>query len=325
MVGQGTRSRKAHDARMGADDSSWFASPALLWDAATRWQALVGARREQFERLRTESPDPAAYWRRRAPSYYAAVRASTGPDAFIRAVLAACSESEAFDARWATGAEPMPATVLDVGGGFGAVAVPVALTGRRVTVVEPHSSMVELLREWTTEVGVSDRVRVVQAPWPLAAPGSERHDVVVCSHVLYPIDEIAPFVQALLAAARRACLITLRLSGIEQAPAALFREFHGEERVPQPGFGDLCALLAQLSLPFEATTYESESTWGYTDLDEAVEVLAETLLVGGRPEARERIRAWAEATLAKEGSRLVAPRRRTMSGIATLRAQADRS
>jgi hypothetical protein len=139
--------------------------------------------------------------------------------------------------------------------------------------------------------------------------------------VLYPIDEIVPFVQALLAAARRACLVTLRLAGIEQAPPVLFRELHGENRVPQPGFGDLCAVLAQLSLPFEATTYESESTWSYADLHEAVEVLAETLLVGGRPEATERIRAWAEATLAKEDGRLVAPRRRTMSGIATLRAQ----
>lgn len=316
---------QAHDGRMAADDPSSFAGTGLLWDAAARWRALVRARRAQFERLRTDGPDPAAYWRRRAPSYYAAARARTGLDAFVRAVLAACDESESVDARWATGAEPAPAAVLDVGGGFGAVAIPVALTGRRVTVVEPHPSMLELLGEWAAQVRVSDRIRVVQAPWPLAAPGSERHDVVVCSHVLYPIDDVVPFVEALLAAARRACLVTLRLAGIEQAPAALFRELHGEDPVPQPGFGDLCAVLAQLGLPFEATTYESETTWSYADLDEAVTALAETLLAGGRPEAAGRIRAWAEATLVEEGGRLVAPRRRTLSGIVTLRAQSVRS
>ena len=164
--------------------------------------------------------------------------------------------------------------------------MPVALSGRRVTVVEPHPSMVELLGEWATEEGVSDRVGVVQEPWPLAAPMAEQHDVVVCSHVLYPIEDVVPFVRALVASTRRACLITLRLAGIEQAPAGLFRELHGEDRVPQPGFADLCAVLFQQGLSFQSSTYETETTWSYADLDEAVAVLAESLLVAGRPEAR---------------------------------------
>ncbi len=298
---------------------------ALLTDAVARWQVLVRARREQFERLRVEHADPGAYWRTRSRNYYAAVRQRTEPDPFVRAVLEACREAESVDARWATGAEPPPATVLDVGGGFGAVAVPVALSGRRVTVVEPHPSMVQLLGEWATEEGVSDRVGVVQEPWPLAAPMREQHDVVVCSHVLYPIEDVVPFVRALVASTRRACLITLRLSGIEQAPAELFRELHGEDRVPQPGFADLCAVLFQEGLSFQSSTYETETTWSYADLDEAVAVLAESLLVAGRPEALARIRAWASQALVDEGGRLSTRRRRSMAGIATLVPQPTRS
>ena len=306
-------------------DPALSADLALLTDAVARWQALVRARREQFERLRVEPADPGAYWRTRSRNYYAAVRQRTGPDPFVRAVLDACREAESQGARWATGAEPPPATVLDVGGGFGAVAVPVALSGRRVTVVEPHPSMVELLGEWATEVGVSDRVGVVQEPWPLAAPMGEQHDVVVCSHVLYPIEDVVPFVRALVASARRGLLITLRLAGIEQAPAELFRELHGEDRVPQPGFADLCAVLLQQGLSFESSTYETETTWSYVDLDEAETVLAESLLVAGRPEALARIRAWASEALIDEGGRLSTGHRRSMAGIATLVPQPTRS
>jgi 2-polyprenyl-3-methyl-5-hydroxy-6-metoxy-1,4-benzoquinol methylase len=299
---------------------------ALLTDAVARWQALVRARREQFERLRVEPADPGAYWRTRSRNYYSAVRQRTEPDPFVRAVLEACRDAESRDdPRRATGVEPPPATVLDVGGGFGAVALPTALSGRRVTVVEPHPSMVELLGEWATEEGVSDRVGVVQEPWPLAAPMADQHDVVVCSHVLYPIEDVVPFVRALVASTRCACLITLRLAGIEQAPAGLFRELHGEDRVPQPGFADLCAVLFQLGLSFQSSTYEAETTWSYADLDEAVAVLAESLLVAGRPEARARIRGWASEWLVDDGGRLSAPRRRSMAGIATLPPQPTRS
>ena len=70
---------------------------ALLTDAVARWQALVRARREQFERLRVEPADPGAYWRTRSRNYYSAVRQRTEPDPFVRAVLEACREAESRD------------------------------------------------------------------------------------------------------------------------------------------------------------------------------------------------------------------------------------
>ena len=309
-----------HDARMAEPDKvPPIVGPELLWDAVARWGAMVRLRREQFERLRVDRPDPEEYWRRRALNYFGAVRARHDPGEFVRRVVAACQDAESHDARWATGAEPPPATVLDVGAGFGAVAVPVAVRGHRVTVVEPHPTMVELLHRWADEERVSDRILVVPGAWPAAVGGVEPHDVVVCSHVLYPIEEVVPFIDALIAATRRTCLVAMRLAGTEQAPGELFREFHGEGRMPQPGFGDLCALLAARGLHFDATTYETDATWSYADLDEAEEVLAESLLVSARPDARARVREWTGATLVPEEGRLVAPHHRMSVGIATLR------
>ena len=303
----------------GPDDFPTIVRPELLWDAVARWRTMVRLRREQFERLRVDRPDPQDYWRRRALNYFGAIRARHDPGEFVHRVVAACQDAESHDARWATGAEPPPATVLDVGGGFGAVAVPVAVRGHRVTVVEPHVTMADLLERWAAEEHVTDRVRVVREAWPAALSAVEPHDVVVCSHVLYPIEDVVPFIDALIAATRRACLVTMRLAATEQAPGELFREFHGEERMPQPGFGDLCALLAGQGLHFDATTYETDATWSYADLDEAEEVLSESLLVTTRPDARARVRAWAAATLVPEEGRLVAPHHRMSVGIATLR------
>ncbi len=86
-----------------------------------------------------------------------------------------------------------------------------------------------------------------------------------------------------------------------------------------PGIVYVCALLAARGLHFDATTYETDATWSYADLDEAEEVLAESLLVTARPGARARVREWAGATLVAEEGRLVAPHHRMPVGIATLR------
>lgn len=54
--------------------------------------------------------------------------------------------------------------VLDIGGGSGVLAVPLARTGCRVTVVEPSEAMRAYLREEIVRAGVP-AVRIVPAPW----------------------------------------------------------------------------------------------------------------------------------------------------------------
>ncbi len=276
----------------------------LLWQAVERWRMLVRLRREQFERLLGEArrKDDDAYWSRRVASYYENVRRLPGPGPVVEAVLAATRTGE---------------SVLDVGGGFGAVAVPVAASGRRVTVVEPSGSMVEYLGRWAADAGVSDRVAAVRSLWEEAdvAP----HAAVVCAHVLYPIEDVVPFLARLRAAARSTCLVVLRLTAPESAPAELFVELHGEERVPQPTFGDLCAVLGELGWGFEASVHQIDSTWSFDTLDEAVDSLSQSLLVAEREDGRARVREWATAKLREEGGRYLPPRPQASVGIARLR------
>jgi SAM-dependent methyltransferase len=130
--------------------------------------------------------------------------------------------------------EPQPLDVLDVGGGTGGFAVPLAELGHRVTVVDPSPDALASLQRRAGEVGVS--VRAVQgeaAGLPdIAAPDSI--DLVLCHGVLEHVDELDPALTALagvlrpsgvlslLAANRNAVVLARAISGhFDQATQAL--------------------------------------------------------------------------------------------------------
>jgi len=75
---------------------------------------------------------------------------------------------------------PGCATALDVGAGFGALALPLAARLTRVTALEPAPAMAQALRRAALACG-ADNLAVVEAPWPRC--DVDPHDVVVCAHV----------------------------------------------------------------------------------------------------------------------------------------------
>jgi len=70
-------------------------------------------------------------------------------------------------------------TLLDVGAGCGALAVPLARRLRAVTALEPSPAMAGELRAWAAETGLGN-LTVVEGAWGVPV---EPHDVVVCAHV----------------------------------------------------------------------------------------------------------------------------------------------
>ncbi|WP_187350566.1 methyltransferase domain-containing protein [Glycomyces terrestris] len=80
--------------------------------------------------------------------------------------------------------------ILDVGGGSGGFAVPLAELGHDVTVVEPSANALASLRQRAADAGVTDRVQAVQADADelpdVAEPGSA--DLVLCHSVLEMVD-----------------------------------------------------------------------------------------------------------------------------------------
>ncbi|QGN47681.1 methyltransferase domain-containing protein [Micromonospora sp. WMMD558] len=118
-------------------------------------------------------------------------------------------------------------TVLDVGGGTGGFAVPLAQAGHRVTVVDASPDALAALTRRAAEAGVAARVRAVQGDGDalagLVEPASV--DLVLCHAVLEVVDDPEPVVAALAAALRPGGAASVLVAG--RAAAVLGRAMNG--------------------------------------------------------------------------------------------------
>ncbi|MGH3761062.1 class I SAM-dependent methyltransferase [Actinophytocola sp.] len=95
------------------------------------------------------------------------------------------------------------ARVLDVGGGSGVLAVPLAASGCVVTVVEPNPNALATLSRRAEDAGVADRITAVQADSDALGQvvGAGSADLVVAHGVLEVVDDpkntVAAMVDAL--------------------------------------------------------------------------------------------------------------------------------
>jgi S-adenosylmethionine-dependent methyltransferase len=118
-------------------------------------------------------------------------------------------------------------TVLDVGGGTGGFAVPLAELGHRVTVVDASPDALATLVRRATDAGVADRVRAVQGDGDALATliDDEAADLVLCHAVLEVVDDPADVVTAVAAALRPGGAVSLLVAG--RAAAVLGRAING--------------------------------------------------------------------------------------------------
>ncbi|MCA2212409.1 methyltransferase domain-containing protein [Jidongwangia harbinensis] len=118
-------------------------------------------------------------------------------------------------------------TVLDVGGGTGGFAVPLAEAGHRVTVVDASPDALAALTRRAAEAGVADRIRAVQGDGDALAglidPGSA--DLILCHAVLEVVDDPAGVVDAIATALRPGGAVSLLVAG--RAAAVLGRAVNG--------------------------------------------------------------------------------------------------
>ncbi|WP_433649703.1 methyltransferase domain-containing protein [Micromonospora zamorensis] len=118
-------------------------------------------------------------------------------------------------------------TVLDVGGGTGGFAVPLARAGHRVTVVDASPDALAALTRRAAEAGVADRIAAVQGDGDdlagLVEPAGV--DLVLCHSVLEVVDDPAPVVTALATALRPGGAVSVLVAG--RAAAVLGRAMNG--------------------------------------------------------------------------------------------------
>ena len=221
-------------------------------NAAERWRALVERRRVQMDTAYAQAEISSGdYWARRAPAYRAAMHRRTDADPFFLRVKEHVSRQT---------------TVIDVGAGTGRHTIALAPFVRRVVAVDPSEAMLGLLRQDVAAESLSN-VDTVLAEWMQA--DVEPADVVICSHVLYPIADVVPFIEKLQAHARRRVWVYLRVDPLP-TDLGLWSEFYGTPLQAQPVLSDLYPVLLQLDIAADVKVVEHRFTLTYESVDEAV-------------------------------------------------------
>ncbi|WP_206518115.1 class I SAM-dependent methyltransferase [Rhodococcus sp. X156] len=149
-----------------------------------------------------------------------------------------------------------PCRVLDVGGGSGGWAVPLAELGCDVTVVDPSPDALASLARRARETGATAQVTAVQGDMDclgeLVAPGTA--DVVLAHGVLEVVEDVPAAMHALVTALAPGGVLSVLVAG--RAAAVLHRALAGRladaARVltdPDGRFGEHDPLLRRFDLP----------------------------------------------------------------------------
>jgi SAM-dependent methyltransferase len=139
--------------------------------------------------------DGADVWRERARGF----------DAEVKRRWATCDSSRDFVAAQLQANPDWIA--LDIGGGTGAWTVFMARFARHVTVIEPSSGMIEVMRENLAESKVRN-VEIIQKKWPEAEVN--KHDLTLCAHAMYGFPDFAKLARSIEAVTRRICVLVMR-------------------------------------------------------------------------------------------------------------------
>jgi hypothetical protein len=252
----------------------------LVMDWVANWKRLVD------ERASHAGPNP-GYWDRRAPSFARSTQARA--DEFLKVIDPYVSPVK---------------TLIDAGAGTGRHAVPLSERLEWVTAVEPSVGMRSMIPP-------RDNMTVVASTWEdaVVAPA----DLVICSHVLYGVAAVEPFIAKLERSARERVFIMLRESDLPHPAAAIRKRLQGDEGPPMPRFSDLFMLLIQVGIAPDVKFLTYQSITRYANLDEAL-VDARALVGDGWDEATGR--AMLDALLARENGELVFDGGTVLSGVA---------
>lgn len=203
--------------------------------------------------------------------------------------------------------------VLDVGGGAGRFALPLATRANLVTVVERSADSVELLKSRADEAGI-DNITVINEPWEDAdAPMA---DMALCSLVLHHVSEVAPFVEKLQQHAKDRVVVVEMGETPGSADRPFFERVYGSAPTPLPGLAKVMELLWSMDIYPDVEMVEPETVVMDADRGEALEQLRRRLAVQEGTAQDDLLRAAADELLEETPNGLairgVAPRRQAI-------------
>lgn len=168
-------------------------------------------------------------------------------------------------------------SVLDVGCGGGAGALPLIPPAGTVVGLDEGAEMLEAFAERAQAHGV--RHIEIHGRWPDVADRVPPVDVVVCHNVLYNIPDIGPFVRALAEHARKRVVVEIT----ERHPLAwmtpYWRHLHGFDRPAGPVADDAVDVVRALGFDVQVERWQRPGRAERSD-EETVAHLRQRLGVG---------------------------------------------
>ncbi len=267
--------------------------------AIQRWQEMLDARAQQMDaayaKLNRTSAD---FWDRRASGFHRSTKDTVVQDPlFIRLCEKVNSRS----------------SVLDVGAGTGRFSLALAPLVDHVIAVEPNAAMLNFLRQDAAAKGLKN-ISFVQSTWQDASD-SLQADIVICSHVVYPIRDIEPFLLKLQSASLQTCFIYARATHIDALTADLWRHFHHDDRCLPPGYIQVLDVLYEMGIYANVDVVSVSPSLRYPSLDVAVTEMTEQLILPDDEKTRIELRALLHEWLVEVDGVLIPPLKKMVSAI----------
>lgn len=262
-----------------------------MQSALERWQELIDARAQQMDAIYASMQRSSAdYWDRRARGFHRATRDSIASDPLYQRLAAN------VDAR---------THVLDIGAGTGRFSLALSELAERVTAVEPNATMLSFLRR-DAEQHQRDNITYVESTWE-EAPDDLRADLVICSHVLYPLRDIEHFLSKVLRATRGSCYIYMRARHFDEITAPLWQHFHRTARCLPPAYIHALDVLYEMGVYANVEMVNVAQSLRYPTLESAVQELSEQLLLPTDEGTQEELSALLHVWLVEREGMLQAP------------------
>jgi SAM-dependent methyltransferase len=273
--------------------------------ALERWQAIINARAHQMDAAYAQlGKSSKGYWDRRARNYHHATKETAARNPLL----------------WKLRAEVTPqTTLLDVGAGTGRFTLALAPQAREIIAVEPNTSMLDYLRQGALAQNISN-ITYIPTTWQ-DAPTDLQADIVLCSHVLYPIWDIDTFLLKLHAATRRTCYIYMRATALDELTADLWQHFHGDKRCLPPAYIHALDVMYELGIYANVEVVAAGVSPRYDTLERAVEEQLEQLILPDTEETRAELRRLLERWLVERDGVLIPPVDELVCAIITFAGQ----
>ena len=271
--------------------------------AVERWKTMLNLRAQQMDAAYAHLGRTSAdFWDRRARRFHSTTKDAVLHDPLLRRLQDVITAQT---------------SVLDVGAGTGRFSLALASSAGHITAVEPNAAMLGYLRHDADEQGFTN-ITTFQSTWQ-DAPETLSADVVICSHVLYPIVDIEPFLTKLTKATGHICYIYMRATSIDALTGHLWKHFHGDERCPPPGYIHVLDVLYEMGIYADVEVVKLPVILSYPSFDVAVEEVSEQLILPGDDATHKELRQLLEDWLVERNGMLVPPVEAMIGAIITVK------